>query len=112
MGVVGFGSVPFSPEIYRKYVEFGAKQSLAFAQAEPYATEALPGLEFATFPESRTIQKFRQTANASMNGGDLTAVSGPVWFAASTAWIERLRMVAKHQNFAHLFPTGLGAQSQ
>ncbi|WP_299508188.1 methyl-accepting chemotaxis protein [uncultured Roseobacter sp.] len=91
MGAVGFGAGSFSPGLYSKFIAFGAKQSFALMQAELYAREAIADLDFSQFSEVAAIEELRQLATTSMEGGDISAVDGPEWFAVSTAWIERLR---------------------
>lgn len=93
MGAVGFGSGGFSQDGFRNFVSAAAKQSIALKQAELYSAEVMPGLDFASFSERKAIEDLRQLAADSMEGGDLASVSGPEWFAVSTAWIERLRSI-------------------
>lgn len=93
MGAAGFGNGSFAPDIFRKFVGFGAQQAFALHQSELYAAEAMPALDFSEFTEASDVENLRQIAFASVKGGDMSQISGPDWFATSTAWIERLRTV-------------------
>ena len=93
MGAAGFGSGDFSNDQYREFIAKSAQQKFALAQAELYTNEAIAHLDFSQFPEVTALEELRQLAIASRNGGSLEAVSGPEWFAISSAWIERLRAV-------------------
>lgn len=90
MGAAGFSAGSFPPELLVKFVKFGAEQRFALAQTELYSREAIADLDFAQFPEATAIEELRALAISTLNGGDISGVSGPDWFATSTAWIESL----------------------
>ncbi len=95
MGANGFGSGGFAADIYVKFVEFGAAQNTFLAVAEErggsgdvaFLRNALSG------PIMDDVDAMRAIARNSAFGGALGEVTGPQWFAASTARIDVLKTV-------------------
>ena len=95
MGAAGFSRGAFSPAVYRRFVRLDAMQEAYFQQFRLYAGEAeTAALEGAlTSPELADYDKYKALALQALNGADLSGVTGPDWFAASTRRIDRLRDV-------------------
>nr|WP_321443140.1 nitrate- and nitrite sensing domain-containing protein [uncultured Cohaesibacter sp.] len=95
MGAAGFGSGVFTEGVYRKFVGLGAMQTAYGAFFNRFAfdeeREALARLQAG--PEQKEVDRLRAIAYNAPFGGDVSSVSGPDWFAASTKRIEGLKGV-------------------
>ncbi|MEM9205020.1 MAG: nitrate- and nitrite sensing domain-containing protein [Pseudomonadota bacterium] len=95
MGANGFGSGTFSPGVYQNFVRLGALQESFFDRFKKYASSE----EIALFEqntsgaEEAVVAGMREAAQAAPFGGDISGISGPEWFAASTARIDLLKEV-------------------
>jgi methyl-accepting chemotaxis protein len=95
MGTSGFGAGKFAPAIYRNFVSLGAAQD-AFGSVfrrfgSAAANQALDAL--VASPEQADVNRMRQVAQEAPFGGDLSSVSGPQWFEASTKRIDMLKQI-------------------
>ena len=95
MGAAGFGSGTFTEGVYRKFVGLGAMQTAYGAFFNRFAfdeeREALARLQAG--PEQKEVDRLRAIAFNAPFGGDVSSVSGPDWFVASTKRIEGLKGV-------------------
>ncbi|MFK7793040.1 MAG: methyl-accepting chemotaxis protein [Devosiaceae bacterium] len=95
MGAAGFGSGTFAQPVYRNFIRLGAMQDVFFARFRQYATAE----EIAYFEQqlagtiSSNVAELRALATAAPYGGDISSVTGPQWFAISTARIDALKAV-------------------
>ncbi|PTW44485.1 methyl-accepting chemotaxis protein [Rhodovulum kholense] len=93
MGATGLGSETFPNEVYRRFMALGARQSALLARAQT----VLGRPDFVSTIEAskpaQTIAPMRETIAALPYGGARGDLTAPQWFAASTAWIDRLRAV-------------------
>ena len=95
MGAAGFGSGTFSEGVYRKFVGLGAMQQAFSTIFSRFATaEERAALEqVVVSAEQKEVDRLRGIANKAPFGGDISSVSGPAWFAASTNRIDLLKNV-------------------
>ena len=95
MGAAGFGSGTFKEGIYRNFIRLGAMQDIMFANFHRHANAD----DIAFFDEqlSGSVQDdvvaLRKLAQGAPFGSDISGVTGPQWFAASTARIDALKAV-------------------
>ncbi|WP_162901590.1 nitrate- and nitrite sensing domain-containing protein [Breoghania sp. L-A4] len=95
MGANGFGSGTFDAAIYRRFVGLGATQTSYFEMVRDNAPKGAGELLATVLdgPVSESVQEMRDLAYSAPFGGDISAVTGPQWFAASTARIDELKRV-------------------
>ncbi|MEM7777354.1 MAG: nitrate- and nitrite sensing domain-containing protein [Pseudomonadota bacterium] len=95
MGTVGFGSETFKGDVYRQFVRLGAEQDafLAVFRRHAAAGDVVIFTEKLSGPTESRVRALRQRAYSLPFGGDTSAVSGPEWFATSTARIEAMKDV-------------------
>jgi methyl-accepting chemotaxis protein len=95
MGAAGFGAGKFTPEIYRKFIGFGAMQKTYFNTFYQYADKNHG--ELLRNATSQTSQHefnlMRKLAQSAPFGGDISGVKGSDWFATSTRRINELKTV-------------------
>ncbi|WP_171021981.1 nitrate- and nitrite sensing domain-containing protein [Cohaesibacter sp. CAU 1516] len=95
MGAAGFGSGAFAEGVYRNFVGLGAMQTSFHSIFNRFASEeeqaALTGVLASA--EQQEVDRLRALANKGPFGGDISSVSGPDWFAASTKRIDLLKGV-------------------
>ncbi len=94
-GAGAFSSGAFSQAAYEKFIRLNAKQISNF---ETFRKFAQPGgrdaLDVALGSDAaKKVQSYRDLGYASAFGGDISSVSGPQWFAASTDLIDQLKGV-------------------
>ncbi|HOV04262.1 MAG TPA: methyl-accepting chemotaxis protein, partial [Kaistiaceae bacterium] len=95
MGATGFGGGKFAPAIHRNFVRLGAMQDAYAGMFRRYASpeqgaaldEALSG------PVQTEVDRMRGLAYEAPFGGDISAVTGPAWFEASTRRIDAMKML-------------------
>ncbi|MEM9709853.1 MAG: methyl-accepting chemotaxis protein [Pseudomonadota bacterium] len=92
MGAAGFSQGAFSSSLLGRFRAYGATQTTSFANMAHFTESLGIQFDFESFPEFAEIQRLREFALGS-DGQELQGIGGPAWFAASTAWIERLRAV-------------------
>lgn len=85
-----FGRGSFTPDLYTRYIALLTKQDTYFKSAMAVAdSDYISVLEaFLNSKESKAVAEFRQVAENSDNGFD---VSAEEWFAAATARINKLK---------------------
>lgn len=112
MGAAGFGSGTFSQPIYRNFLRLGAMQDTFFARFAQYAHP-----DDVAFLEQRLaggiqsdVDDLRALALAAPYGGDISVVTGPQWFATSTARIDALKTV-EDQVVQRIASTASGAST-
>eukprot|EP00752_Nemacystus_decipiens_P019613 g17669.t1 len=95
MGAAGFGSGQFNETVYARMLSLQGQQTTDFTIFHRLST---PEME-ASFEREMNpsvvdpVEEMRAIARSAPYGGDISGVSGPDWFAASTARIEALRAV-------------------
>lgn len=95
MGATGFSRGTFSQSIYLRFLALGAEQGLLLDQAAATASAGdrdMLGRLSEGLP-SRELQRLRSIVQANPFGGSVQGITGPEWFAASTAWIDTLKDV-------------------
>lgn len=101
MGATGFSSGAFAPPIYRNFVRLIAQQEAFLSSARAVASDrVVDGLdEVLETPEELEMQRLRSIVLANADTGEtLGDVTGPEWFAASSARIEKLFEVEQTAN--------------
>lgn len=95
MGAAGFSSGKFSPAIHKKFVRLGAMQDVFFHNFKAIGTKE--DIEFfektMSGPVQNEVERMRKLAEQAPFGGDISSVTGPQWFAASTKRIDALHVV-------------------
>ena len=95
MGSGGFGAGAFKPIIHKKFVRLGALQDGFFSVfhdlTQPQHSAALN--KALSGQEHKTVVEMRKLAEGAPFGVDISSVSGPEWFAASTKRIDLLKIV-------------------
>ena len=93
MGATGFGSGSFGQSVYNRFSTLGAAQQTFIGAAREYAaSEDKQAFETLVSLESYVdIERLRAIVHANRYGGTLEGVTGPEWFAVSTAWINDLK---------------------
>ncbi len=95
MGATGFGGGKFSEGVYRKFVGLGAMQTAFGSVFDRFGSEA----EKAAWKtvnagsEQERVNEMRKIAHKGPFGGDISVISGPDWFQASTARIDKMKDV-------------------
>ncbi len=91
-GAAGFGAGRFSMALYNRFLGLIAEQNAFLSsfrtQAEPALTAILD--KALDSPAAAEVERLRGIVAASMGSGDLKGVTGPEWFDAITAKIDRL----------------------
>jgi methyl-accepting chemotaxis protein len=95
MGAAGFGAGAFSQAIYRNFIRLGAMQDVYFETFRLYghSDDVAFFEEQMAGPSAEEVDALRALAASSPYGGDISMVSGPEWFAASTRRIDALKAV-------------------
>lgn len=95
MGATGFGAGQFSEGVYRKFIELGAMQVAFGSFFDRFGTEAgKTAWRAATAgSEQKRVDELRKVAHTGPFGGDISTISGPEWFRASTARIDKMKEV-------------------
>lgn len=95
MGAAGFGAGRFAAKVHRRFVRLGAKQDVLLAKFERDTFPSVVAYKNTALAGAITgnVEKLRQLANDAPFGKDLSSVTGPQWFAASTARIDALKAV-------------------
>ena len=94
MGAVGFGSGVFAEKVYARFLVLRGQQLAEIATARSIGGAALAEeLDDAIdVPARERVEAFRAVADASVRGRDIGGPTGPEWFAASTAWVDALKV--------------------
>ncbi|MEP3526075.1 MAG: nitrate- and nitrite sensing domain-containing protein [Hyphomicrobiales bacterium] len=95
MGAAGFGAGIFKEDIYRKFIRLGAIQDVQFNTFKTYATDQKIELMEKVLSGSvvNDVAALRNIAFGAPYGADISAVTAPQWFKASTARIEAIKTV-------------------
>jgi methyl-accepting chemotaxis protein len=90
-----FAAGRFEPELYRRIVALAALQDQGLREAQRLATPEQGELLRAvrSGPQQATIADYRRTAYESVTTGSIGSVTAPAWFAAMSAYIDRLKAV-------------------
>lgn len=91
-GAAGLGSGAFSAGIFRNFMARGAEETAFLAFARSRLGAVLDGFDPVAESAEAGVTDIRDAVQAAGSGGTVTLVTGPEWFARSTAWIERLRL--------------------
>ncbi len=95
MGAAGFGKGNFGEGVFRRFIRLGAQQDTFLGTFRRYASDA----EIAFLEEQLAgavqadVLALRKLAEGSPFGADISGVTGPQWFAASTRRIDALKKV-------------------
>ena len=95
MGAVGFTSGTFSEQVYARKLTLQGMQETDFINFNRLATPEMKVIFEAEMSADiiGPFQALRDIARSAPFGGDISMVTGPDWFAASTARIEALRTI-------------------
>ncbi|SNY90879.1 Methyl-accepting chemotaxis protein [Cohaesibacter sp. ES.047] len=95
MGASGFGAGQFAEGIYRKFVGLGAQQDAFASVFEHFAnsSDIEAWQKLLASSEQQTVDALRGIANKAPFGGDVSGVTGPQWFKASTERIDRMKQI-------------------
>ncbi len=95
MGAAGFGSGTFNETVYRRFVRLGAMQDTFFNSFKRYAPVEIAALfdQALSGAVQDDVLALRKLAYAAPFGGDISSVTGPQWFGASTARIDAMKTV-------------------
>lgn len=95
MGAAGFGKGAFSEGVFRRFIRLGAKQDTFLETFRRYATDADIALleEQLSGAVQADVLALRKLAHGAPFGADISGVTGPQWFAASTRRIDALKKV-------------------
>ncbi|MCI4665233.1 MAG: methyl-accepting chemotaxis protein [Neomegalonema sp.] len=96
-GANGFGAGRFKPKILAWFRSMQDRQAYLFSRIRAVATpEQIARLDAAlATPEAARIRELREIGLASPMTGDMKGVTGPGWFAASSAYLGRLLEVER-----------------
>jgi methyl-accepting chemotaxis protein len=94
-GAGGFASGRFDPETFRDFVGIVAREDVMLGEFLAHANAAEVEFYNRTLDSdvTRTELAMRQTALAAGAGGDVSSVSGPDWYNATTARINLMKIV-------------------
>ena len=92
VGAKGFGSGKFLRTDRDLFLSLGSEQRTLLGKAEVYAGRVLPEIAFGATPERQAVARLEGIVRDNLFSPD-RGVTGPEWFAASTAAIEDLREV-------------------
>ena len=102
MGAAGFGAGKFSQAVYKRFIRLGAMQDTYFAVFREFASPDHVALldKVLSGAEQAEVDAMRKLAEGAPFGADISSVTGPQWFAASTRRIDALKRledtVAEH----------------
>jgi methyl-accepting chemotaxis protein len=90
-----FAAAKFEPDVYRRFVSIVAEQQLYLGEFQENAAQAQVEFFRATLDDeaTRTVERMRKVGLESSATGTVGDVTGPAWFAASTARINLLKKV-------------------
>jgi methyl-accepting chemotaxis protein len=92
-GANGFGSGEFSLGAYKMFAENGASETQLLQTADLALLNAFPNLDLQSTQAYQDLARIRAQVLASGPLGQAPALTGPEWFALSTAWISELHTV-------------------
>ena len=95
MGAAGFGSGVFKQNIYQNFIRLGAMQDVQFNTFKTYTTDKTKALMKKVLSGSVVddVSALRSLAFGAPYGVDISAVTAPQWFKASTNRIEAIKKV-------------------
>nr|WP_319486401.1 nitrate- and nitrite sensing domain-containing protein [uncultured Cohaesibacter sp.] len=95
MGATGFGAGAFAEPIYRNFVGLEAMQRSYLSVFARFGQEQalVAWKQMTTGKEQTVVDEMRSVANKAPFGGEVASVTGPQWFAASTARIDRMKQI-------------------
>jgi methyl-accepting chemotaxis protein len=95
MGAAGFGSGTFTETVYARMLTLQGTQQTDISVFRRLGSDTIVARFDAEMSDAVTgpVEAYRLIAQSSPFGGDISSVSGPEWFAASTARIDALRAV-------------------
>ncbi|WP_316862932.1 methyl-accepting chemotaxis protein [uncultured Cohaesibacter sp.] len=93
MGATGFGAGKFEEPIYRNFVGLEAMQRsfIATFQRFGHPLAIADWKALLEGEEQAVVNQMRSVANKAPFGGEVSSISGPAWFAASTERIDRMK---------------------
>ena len=96
-GSVGFGQGAFSDKTFAWYNGLQERQAYLFDRIRALGTaEEIASLEAALASDATNrVKELRAIAADSLNTRDVQGVTGPEWFAASTAYLGELRKLER-----------------
>ena len=94
-GATGFGSGRFDGAVFSRFVGLQAKQSVGLDRFRQTAPDRYVGLldDLVNGGVGQRIKDLRNIALASFDTGDTGGITGPDWFATSTAFLTGLGSV-------------------
>ncbi len=95
MGAAGFGSGTFNEAVYARMLTLQGTQQTDISIFRRLGSDTMVARFDAAMSDAVTgpVEAYRQVAQSSPFGGDISSVTGPQWFAASTARIDAIRDV-------------------
>ncbi len=95
MGAAGFGAGQFVEKVYRRFVRLGAKQDVYLSEFKRATYPSIVAYKNSVLSGavSADVEVLRKAANSAPFGADLSGITGPQWFAASTVRIDALKTV-------------------
>ncbi|MEO1493297.1 MAG: methyl-accepting chemotaxis protein [Pseudomonadota bacterium] len=93
MGAAGFGSGVFKENTYTRFVGFAGAQAAKLQTAQAAASSEAKGAFDALYQRDawRDVQALREIARDGLKTSEFQGVTGPQWFATSTAWVNALK---------------------
>lgn len=92
-GAGGFGSGQFSLGAYKMFAENGASETQLLQTANLALQSVFPNLDLQGSQAYQDLSRIRAAVLSAGPLGELPALTGPEWFALSTAWISELHNV-------------------
>jgi methyl-accepting chemotaxis protein len=93
MGATGLGAESFPLVVHQRFVDLGARQRALLEVAELVLGRSGMIEEINALPSAVLADEMRQAIRGLQYGGATVSITGPEWFAASTAWIDDLRLI-------------------
>ena len=96
-GANGFGSGAFSHAVLVWYANMQDRQAALFDKIRTLGGDDTDAILAAALesPAAERVRALREIALGSLESGDLGAVTGPEWFAASSAYLGELQKVER-----------------
>ncbi|MEM1399853.1 MAG: nitrate- and nitrite sensing domain-containing protein [Pseudomonadota bacterium] len=95
MGAAGFGAGEFPQQVYRNFIRLGAMQDTFFTTFRRYgmAEDVAFFEEQVSATNHGEYEEYRSLATGAPFGSDISGVTGPQWFVASTGRIDAIKQV-------------------
>ena len=91
MGATGLGQGAFALTVFTRFLTLNGRQALALDIAAEELADATFVEQQVSTEAAQTLQAMRDQIIASYGGGTLDGLTAPMWFQASTAWVDQLR---------------------